>query len=103
MLRTICRLDKLAAARRAFAELGMMDGTTSTYTAMIHAGGEPQPQAAVEGADDDDDDNSGPAPGPKTLSSMELAWLPGESFFARSSSNLISNHGIYSTRLPEHN
>jgi hypothetical protein len=82
MLRTICRLDKLAAARRAFAELGMMDGTTSTYTAMIHAGGEPQPRAAVEGADDDDDDDNGPAPGPKTLSSVELAWLPGESFFA---------------------
>ena len=103
MLGTICRLDKLAAARRAFAELGMMDGTTSTYTAMIHAGGKPQPRAAVEGVDDDDDDNNGPAPGPKTLPSVELARLPGGSFFARSSSNLIRHYGIYSTRLPEHN
>jgi len=99
MLRTLCRLDKLAAAWRAFAELGMMDGTTASYTAMIHAGGEPQPRAAVEGADEDDD--NGPTPGPKTLSMVELAWLPGESFLVLLSSNLISNHGIYSPRLPE--
>jgi hypothetical protein len=83
MLRTICRLDKLAVAQRAFEELGMMDGTAATYTAMIHAGGEPQPRAAFNGTDDDDneDNDNGPALGPKTLSSMKLAWLPGKCFF----------------------
>ena len=84
MLRTLCRLDKLAAARRAFEELGMMDGTTSTYTAMVHAGGEPQPRAVVE-ADDEDDDN-GPVAGPKALSTVELARLPGEFLFVPFSS-----------------
>ena len=91
------------AVQRVFAELSIMDGTTSTYTAMIHAGGEPQPRAAVEGADDNDNDNKGPAPCPKTLPSVELAQLPGGSLFVQSSSNLTSNHGIYSTRLPKHN
>jgi hypothetical protein len=80
MLRTLCRLDKLAAAQRAFAELGMMDGTAATYTAMIQAGGEPQPRAAVDG-DADEDDDSGPAAGPKTLAIVELARLPGAVFF----------------------
>ncbi|HYT42908.1 MAG TPA: hypothetical protein VEP90_11205, partial [Methylomirabilota bacterium] len=47
MLRMLCRLDKLAVTQRAFAELGMMDGTVVMYTAMIHTGGEPQPRAAI--------------------------------------------------------
>jgi len=78
MLWTICRLDKLAAARRTFAELGMMNGTTATYTAMIHAGGrpEPWPRAVINGADEDDD--NGPTAGPKTDSTVELCQLSGE-------------------------
>ena len=88
MLRTICRLDKLGAAWRAFAEHGMMDGTTASYTAMIHAGGEPQPRANVHGGDEDDD--NGPVAGPKTLSTVELARIPGQSLFPLSSSNLIT-------------
>ncbi|KAH9962103.1 hypothetical protein BJV74DRAFT_890625 [Russula compacta] len=47
---------------------------------MIHAGGEPQPRAAVEGADDNDNDDNGPAPGPKMLSSVELAQLPAQGY-----------------------
>ncbi|KAI0000685.1 hypothetical protein BJV74DRAFT_876935 [Russula compacta] len=78
MLWTICRLDKLAVAWRAFEELGMIDGTTASYTAMIQAGGVPQPRAVIEAANDDNDDNdNGPSPGPKTLSTVELARLPG--------------------------
>jgi hypothetical protein len=77
MLRTISRLDKLAAARRSFAQLGMMDGTTASYTAMIHEGGLPRPRAAFEIGGGDEDNDNGPAPGPKTLSSVELARLPG--------------------------
>ncbi|KAH9970249.1 hypothetical protein BJV74DRAFT_743869, partial [Russula compacta] len=34
MLVTISRMDKLSTASRAHTELGMMDGTTSSYTAM---------------------------------------------------------------------
>ena len=103
MLWTICRLDKLAAARRAFEELGMMDGTTASYTAMIQAGGVPQPRAVVEAANDDDDDNDNdPSPGPKTLLTVELAWLPGKPFPVQPTPNLINDHTIYSTRLPEH-
>jgi hypothetical protein len=44
MLETISHLEKLGAASRAFAQLGMMEGTTTSYTAMIQAGGRPQPR-----------------------------------------------------------
>jgi hypothetical protein len=77
MLRTISRLDKLAAARKSFAQLGMMDGTTASYTVMIHEGGVPQPRAAFEIDGGGEDNDNGPAPGPKALSCVELARLPG--------------------------
>ena len=54
----------------------MMDGTTASYTAMIHAGKEPQPRA-VEGIDEDND--NGPVAGIKTLSTVVLAQIPGQS------------------------
>lgn len=76
MLRTISRLDKLGAALRAHAELGMMDGTTSSYTAMIQRGERPQPRTGLAHRGDDDNDN-GPEPGPKSLSSVELVRTPG--------------------------
>lgn len=53
-----------------------MDDTTTTYTAMILNGGQPQPRALAE-ADDDEDDDNGPASGPKSLSSIELAHTAG--------------------------
>jgi hypothetical protein len=77
MLQTISRLEKLAAARRVFTQLGMMDGTTASYTGMILDGGQPQPQATLEADDTDEGDDSGPVAGPKSLSSVELARLPG--------------------------
>ncbi|KAI0245200.1 hypothetical protein BJV78DRAFT_1277494 [Lactifluus subvellereus] len=77
ILRTISRLDKLAAAQRAFTQLGMMDGTTASYTAMIREGGRPQPRATLMADDGDEDDDSGPVAGSKALSSVELAHLPG--------------------------
>jgi hypothetical protein len=55
----------------------MMDGTTSSYTAMIQRGEQPQPRTALADEDDDTDDNDGPQPGPKSLSSVELACSPG--------------------------
>jgi hypothetical protein len=77
MLQTISRLEKLAAARKAFTQLGMMDGTTASYTGMIQDGGQPQPQATIEVDNADEGNDSGPIAGPKSLSSIELARLPG--------------------------
>jgi len=100
MLWTLSRLDKLTAAWRAFAELGMMDGTAATYTAMIQAGGEPRPQAAIDGNDEEED--NGPATGPKTLAVVELARLSGAAFFF-CVVQFIYTHPIHSARLPEFN
>ncbi|KAF8490678.1 hypothetical protein F5888DRAFT_1807962 [Russula emetica] len=80
MLKTISRLEKLAAARRAFTQLGMMDGTTASYTAMVQEGGQPQPRPALEADDGDDGDDGGPVSGPKALSSVELACLPARGY-----------------------
>jgi hypothetical protein len=77
MLRTISRLEKLAAARRAFDRLGMMSGTTALYTSMIQDGGQPQPHATFEANDADEGDDGGPVAGPKVLSSVVLACKPG--------------------------
>ena len=77
MLLTVSRLDKLSAASQARAELGLMDGTTASYTAMILRGGQPQPRTVVANNGGDDDDNGGPMPGPRSLSSVELADTPG--------------------------
>jgi hypothetical protein len=68
------------AALRVFRALGMMEGTTASYTAMIHAGGKPQSRSTIEGDVDEDNDN-GPSAGPKTLSTVELARHPGTYLF----------------------
>ena len=71
-------MEKLAAAQGLFTRLGMMDGTMAEYTAMILSGGQPQPRALPPAeADDGEDEDNGPAPGPKALSSIELARTPG--------------------------
>jgi hypothetical protein len=74
MLVTNSRLDKLASAGRVFFQQGMMDGTTSSYTAMILRGESPQPMTMQE---NDDDDDNGPVAGPKSMSSIELARTVG--------------------------
>jgi hypothetical protein len=76
MLLTNTWMDKLDAAGWAFAELGMMDGMTSSYMAMVLSGEQPQPHMVA--ADDDNEDNdNGPIAGPKSFSSIELACLSG--------------------------
>jgi hypothetical protein len=77
MLVTISRLDKLAAAYEVFSQLGMMEGTTASYTAMILHGELPQPKVSEGGDDNGEDDDIGLSPGPKSLSSIELARTPG--------------------------
>jgi hypothetical protein len=84
MLRTNCRLDKLLAVRQVFTRLGMMDGTTSTYQAMLLRGETPQPRAPMNTDNNADNDDYGPAQGPKSLSSVELAQTPGTSPFLSS-------------------
>lgn len=77
MLTTISRLDKMAAAAVSFHGRGMLVGTSSSYTAMALAGEQPQvAAAAVINGDDDDEDEINH--GPQSLSSMELARIPGE-------------------------
>jgi hypothetical protein len=76
MLRTNCRMDKMASARRAFAEQGMMKGTTAAYTAMILRGGQPVAEATPDEKDKGVID-IGPVSGPKVLSSVHLATTRG--------------------------
>ena len=99
MLRTLCRVDTLSAAQRGFRELGMMAGTTATYTAMVHAGGEPQPRSMAE-VNVDEDDDEGSLSGPKTLSSVELARLHGTFLFTTPSRRPQTNHTL-SSRIPK--
>ena len=80
MLQTICQLEKLAAAHHAHTELGMMDGMTTSYTAMILRGEQLQPRVPAA-VDKDEDDDNGPVSGPKSLSSVELAWTTGTFYF----------------------
>ncbi|KAI0246059.1 hypothetical protein BJV78DRAFT_1136045, partial [Lactifluus subvellereus] len=94
MLQTLHRLDKLAAVWREFAELGMMDESTATYTAMIHTGGQPQPRAAIA----DEDNDNGPAAGPKTLSTTKLARVPARGY--PNSIEVLAAH-IEQPRFPE--
>jgi hypothetical protein len=74
MLVTISQLEKLSSAVQVFTQAGMMDGTTSSYMAMISRGELPVPKVTMGG---DIDDDAGPVKGPKCLSSIELARTPG--------------------------
>jgi hypothetical protein len=52
----------------------MMDGTTAEYTAVIFSREQLQLRALPPAeADDSEDEDNGLAPGPKSLSSIELA------------------------------
>jgi hypothetical protein len=70
MLRILTRLDRLATIRSIFAGQGMMQGSTSLYAVQTLRGEAPE---ALEPAKDNDDNDGGDSPGPKSLSSVELA------------------------------
>jgi hypothetical protein len=89
MLVTISRLEKLSSAHRVFSRVGMMEGTTSSYTAMILHGELPQPRANDDG--DNEDNDAGPVHGPRTLSSIELARKAGLFLFGVA----VSEHYLY--------
>jgi hypothetical protein len=79
MLRTLARLDKLAALHHVFAKQGMMTGTTSVYTAKMIAGEELEEDDPSDNDEEDGDgDDAGAEPDPKALSSVELAATPGK-------------------------
>ncbi|KAJ7186674.1 hypothetical protein C8R46DRAFT_1157898 [Mycena filopes] len=70
MLRTLTRLGRLTALRSISATQGMMAGTATSYAARVMRGEAPQPPRPL---DEDDDDDGGESPGPKLLSSTQLA------------------------------
>jgi len=71
MLRTIRRLDSLAAVRTIFYSQGMLAGSASSYEAMVLRGGQPQPPDEVD--DEEEDDDGGDVSGPRSLTAVELA------------------------------
>ena len=82
MLKTISRLDKLAAARRIFVEHDAQHGET-TATTTIRDGGRPPLRVGTtdigDNAHEGDDLDNGPVSGPKAISSVYLARTPGRS------------------------
>ncbi|KAI0038131.1 hypothetical protein FA95DRAFT_1665594 [Auriscalpium vulgare] len=71
MLITNQRLDKLAALRRSFQAKGMLEGTTSSYTAFVMAGNEPVATVVADADAEDDDD--GAVSGPKVTAFVQLS------------------------------
>ncbi|KAF7341035.1 hypothetical protein MSAN_02089300 [Mycena sanguinolenta] len=76
MLRTIARLDRLAALRDIFSRQGMLQGSTTSYALRTMRGELPQPPPAMN----EEDDDGGDSPGPKSLSSVELAQTAQRTF-----------------------
>ncbi|KAK1234209.1 hypothetical protein PQX77_002593 [Marasmius sp. AFHP31] len=79
MVRTILRLDKMAALRRKFEHSGMLAGTTSSYTADLLQGGSGV-LGVVDGSDhniDDDDKDVGPLELPRDHTSIRMSQKKG--------------------------
>lgn len=97
MLRTLSRLDKMAALRSAFTQHGMMEGSTSSYAEMIFRGGVP---LAIDERDEDGDHEPeiGPVSGPKDLSYVELAKTAGVYFVLSLLSHSL-NHYLQSETI----
>jgi hypothetical protein len=99
MLRTISRLDQLAAIRTKFESRGMMDGTTLSYTARMLDGDRPVPRRTLTAGQDDMEEfwdenepgmhvpaqntipaemaDCGPESGPRVIASVKLATRKG--------------------------
>jgi hypothetical protein len=76
MLRTNCRMDKMAFAQRVF---GMMEGTISAFVVMILKGEQPADVRVmpVTVTPNEEENDIGPVSGPKVLSSIHLAAAHG--------------------------
>jgi hypothetical protein len=79
MLRTIVRMDKMAALYQFFSKRGMMLGTTSSYMAgIIKAGSDTAETGGDDAAKEGEDDDEGPEAGNPThgaLSDVKLAAI----------------------------
>ena len=80
MLQIMVRMDKMATLRRIFLRLGMLSGSTASYTAATKANGDDEDISLMETIDtetpeDVEGDDSGPAPGNPcgALSEVKLA------------------------------
>ncbi|KIJ63554.1 hypothetical protein HYDPIDRAFT_92089 [Hydnomerulius pinastri MD-312] len=80
MLRTNCRLDKMATIYEAFAARNMMEGSTLSYTVRVLEGDDPS--TPFFEAHENNEEDGGPIMGPKVLSSIQLAKTPRNFFFA---------------------
>jgi hypothetical protein len=67
----LTQLDKLSALHMVFTKKGMMNGTTSEYTARACRDGIDNKPLGEE--DSEEDNDCGPSSGPKALSLVELA------------------------------
>jgi hypothetical protein len=67
MLRTLVRMDKMAALRHIFSEMGMLAGTTSSYMAKMKSEDEREEDcsdtAELRDNEGDEDDDGGPTSG----------------------------------------
>jgi hypothetical protein len=70
------RMDKMAAARLAFQRYGMLEGTTSSYTARILANERPEREPTPPFFDTSDEDEAA-VDGIRDTQSVELARTPG--------------------------
>jgi len=84
MVKTLSRLDKLAALRSTFHNRGMLNGTVSQYASALANGDVPMilPYGVHDedengSSDDRDDDDGGPLATPKTLAQVNLAVVHG--------------------------
>jgi len=102
MLVSISRTDKISAAFQIHKSFGRMEGTASSYTAMILRGGRPKPRVVAPDIGDNDNDDGGPDPGPKSLSSIELACSPGTLINLLLICNFIFMTYTFSSRLSTH-
>lgn len=88
MVKTVLRLDKLAALRRVFNNRGMLEGMVSKYVFQAVTGTLPVicPYGENDeggdgndnGNDNDDNDDGGPLSGPPTLAQVTLAVTSGK-------------------------
>jgi hypothetical protein len=63
MLRTIVRMDEMAALYQTFLKRGMMYGTTSSYMAGITGAESNDAEAYKVDSEEDEEDDEGPEPG----------------------------------------
>jgi hypothetical protein len=101
MLRTNQRMEKMHALQRVFANKGMMEGTTLSYTENVLRGNSEElvpSTSAVEIEDDPDRDDHGAVRGPRVMAFIVLAGRAGIVHFTIS---VFISLTVHRTRLPK--